>query len=64
MEQIKREIERLIEQIKKDFDFKICDLDGNLLIIPYSCVSKDVNKEKYKYYKNLFNLKEEGEENE
>lgn len=64
MDGIKREIERLIDQIKKDFNLEIVELEGNLLIAPMSCVSNDITKEKYEYYKNLFNLKEEGENNE
>ena len=55
---------KLIENIKEDFMIKLATNSDKEPYIKCECyyIWPSFSKEKYEYYKNLFNLKEEGEE--
>lgn len=55
----------LIEKIKKDFQVQLkvsLDKEKEPYIYAQNYIWSSYSKEEYKYYKNVFNLKEEGEE--
>lgn len=62
--ELKNEYRELIKKLKEDFDIKLRRLDKNTTYVSVDCLYSNIyaDKEKYNYYKKLFNLKEEGEE--
>lgn len=59
----KSKYNELIKKLKEDFDIKIRRLDKNTTYVSVDCLYSNIyaDKEKYNYYKEFFNLKEEGE---
>lgn len=53
----------LVNKLKEDFDIKIKKLYDECYYFEFNHIYSNSYEEKYKYYKNLFNLKEEGENN-
>ena len=54
----------LIEKIKEDFEFELCfskTIPSEVVIYSANMVFESIDKEKFEYYKQVFNLKEKGE---
>ncbi len=54
--------DELISKLKKDFDVKHKKLYEGVYFIDLKNIFSNSNPEQYNFYKDLFNLKEEGEE--
>lgn len=65
IEDLKNKYEELVERLKEDLEPQISTTKIGDVLIEFKCWShfKKYSKLQYEYYKNLFNLKEECEEN-
>lgn len=63
-DEYKNKYNGLINKLKKDFNIQLKDLgnDDKYIYMETLYSNIHVDKEKYEYYKEMFNLKEEGEE--
>lgn len=58
----KNKYNELVERLKEDFNIKIKKLYEDCYYLEFDNIYSNAYEEKYQYYKNVFNLKEEGEE--
>ena len=64
IKKLKAKYDELIKQLKEDFDVQFKKDSGGkpFIKLEHNYIWPEWEEEKYNYYKNLFNLKEEGEE--